>query len=120
MKKIALAVGTLAAGTALLLPAAASAQPLDHPLLNSTCTFEQVDKALHVVAPDAAARLDTQPEAKAAIKAVWELPVDQRKARVQQFLAQQPDAGAWRDQNPGKVAEILQKGQQIADTCGNY
>ena len=57
---------------------------------------------------DAAARLDAQPEAKAAIKAVWELPVDQRKARVQQFLAQQPDAGAWRDQNPGKVAEVLQ------------
>ncbi|PXX61544.1 hemophore-related protein [Nocardia tenerifensis] len=120
--RAAVALGGLTAAGALLLPATASAQPGCGELLESTCTFAQVDAALHAQFPDIAARLDAHPERKAKLQEFLNLPVDQRKQRVQQFLDTHPDAKARLDKHRDspKAQERLQKLHTIADTCHNY
>ncbi len=59
------AAGTLAA--AALVPGIASADPADTDsarLVNSTCSFAQIDAAMHDVTPQLAARLDQHPSAR--------------------------------------------------------
>ena len=90
-----LAGAGLAAGAALLVPATASADPtgMVGPLLNSSCSFAQVDAALHDQAPQMAAILDANPDQKAELKAKFDQPVEQRQAEFQQYLAQHVGAG---------------------------
>ena len=62
------AAGALAA--AVLVPGIASADPADSDsarLVNSTCSFAQIDAAMHDVTPQLAARLDQAPERKAQL-----------------------------------------------------
>lgn len=116
-----LTVAGLAAGAALLVPATASADPtgLVAPLLNSTCSFAQVDSALHDQAPQLASILDTNPDQKAELKAKFDQPVEQRQAEFQQYLAQHPDEAQQAEQDP-RASGLSQTIQQVADSCHTY
>ncbi|PPJ34176.1 hemophore-related protein [Nocardia nova] len=111
----------LAAGAALLVPATASADPTElvAPLLNSTCSFAQVDAALHDKAPQLASILDNNPDQKAELKAKFDQPVEQRRAEFQQYLAQHPDEAQRAQQDP-RAAGLSSTIQEVADSCHNY
>ncbi|MBL1077676.1 hemophore-related protein [Nocardia sp. 2] len=117
----ALGAGALATIAFALVPATASAGPLDlaAPLLNSTCSFAQVDAALHDKAPALASILDQNPDQKAELKAKFDQPVEQRQAEFQAYLRDNPGVADQANTNPnanGIAAAI----QQVADSCHNY
>jgi len=121
--RTAVAIGGLSAAGALLLPGIASADPAPAgPLVNSTCTFAQIDAALHDKAPQVAQRLDDHPDRKAKLEQFFDLAVDQRGPALDTFLANHPRAQELRDRaQSGPFADqIRQKVQEIADTCHNY
>ncbi|MVU79153.1 hemophore-related protein [Nocardia sp. ET3-3] len=113
--------GAVAAVALALAPATASASPTDlvAPLLNSTCTFAQVDAALHDKAPALASMLDANPDTKAQLKAEFEQSPEQRQAQLDQYLKDNPDAAnqAASDPRAGGIAAAI---QQVADSCHNY
>lgn len=116
-----LTVGAAAAATAFLSPAVASAGPMEmaEPLLTSTCSFAQVDAALRDQAPQLAALLDNNPGVKAELQAKFELPVEQRRAELQQYIDQNPQA-AQQAQNDPQAQQLQATLQGVADTCHNY
>ncbi|MCX5045668.1 hemophore-related protein [Aldersonia sp. NBC_00410] len=114
-----LIAGAVVATGAFLSSGTATAGPLDNPLLDSTCSFGQVDAAAHVASPRLAAQLDMYPRAKADLQRVYDRAPADRAAEAQRYL----------DNNPGLAAEITndqrytefeQISQQIADTCHNF
>ncbi|MTL16633.1 hemophore-related protein [Nocardia seriolae] len=113
--------GAVAAVALALAPATASAAPADlvAPLLNSTCSFAQVDAALHDKAPALASFLDANPDTKAELKAKFDLSPAQRQAELDQYLKDNPDAAnqAAADPRAGGIAAAI---QQVADSCHNY
>jgi hemophore-related protein len=113
-------VGGLAAAAALLIPGVAAADPTDlvAPLLNSTCSFDQVDRALHAKDPQLAGMLDANPDQKAQLKQKFDEPIAQRQAEVQQYLAQHPEAN--QAQNDPRASGLQQTIQSVADSCHNY
>lgn len=122
--KIALTTATFgvaAAATAFLSPAVAAAGPMEmaEPLLTSECSFAQVDAALHDQAPDLAAMLDNNPDMKAQLRAKFDQPVEQRRAELQQYIEQNPQA-AEQAQNDPRSQQLQATLQRVADTCQNY
>jgi hemophore-related protein len=108
--------------TAVWLSATASALPLDGPLIETTCSYEQLAAALQVQAPQASARLAEHPDAQAKLRALIALPVDQRKDRVNGFLDRNPDVRA-RIEDKRNTPEGQQKVAtlaRIAGTCHDY
>src|SRR5882724_4375479 len=80
--------------SAVAIAPAATADPGDGPLIETTGSYPQLMAALQVEAPDASARLAEHPEAQAKLRAFVALPIDQRRQRVQQFLDRNPDVRA--------------------------
>ncbi|MBF6334191.1 hemophore-related protein [Nocardia transvalensis] len=115
------AAATGATALALLIPGTASADPTEQlaPLLDSTCTFSQVDAALHDQAPQLAAILDANPDEKAQLQQLFDQPVEQRRAQVQQYLQQHPDQVQQAENDP-RAAQARQIIRSVADTCHNY
>ncbi|WP_330183540.1 hemophore-related protein [Nocardia sp. NBC_01503] len=117
----ALGAGALATVAIALAPATASASPLDlaAPLLNSTCTFAQVDAALHDKAPALASLLDQNPSQKAELEAKFNQSPAQRQAEFDAYVRDNPDAAnnAASDPRAGGIAATI---QTVADTCHNY
>ncbi|WP_067574034.1 hemophore-related protein [Nocardia acidivorans] len=117
----ALGAGALATVAIALAPATASASPLDlaAPLLNSTCSFAQVDAALHDKAPALASLLDQNPTQKAELEAKFNQSPAQRQAEFDAYLRDNPDAAANAANDPraGGIAATI---QTVADTCHNY
>lgn len=113
--------GAVAAVALALAPATASASPADlvAPLLNSTCSFTQVDAALHDKAPALASFLDSNPGYKAELRAKFDLSPAERQAELDRYLAENPDAAnqAASDPRAGGIAAAI---QQVADSCHNY
>ncbi|MEC3913490.1 hemophore-related protein [Nocardia sp. CDC160] len=118
---VLLGAGAAAAVALALAPATASASPADlvAPLLNSTCTFNQVDAALHDKAPALASFLDQNPSYKDELRAKFELSPAERQAELDQYLKDNPDAAnqAASDPRAGGIAAAI---QQVADSCHNY
>lgn len=116
--------GAVAGAALLMAPGTASAAPTDTfaPLLYSTCTFDQVDAALHVQAPEIAGQLDGMPEQKAQLRSLYDLPVDQRQAAVDAYFANNPDLNARAEQlaNSAEGDQAAAVVQQVANTCHNY
>lgn len=115
MTAIALSVGGTAA-------APASAQPDLSPLINTTCSYQQVVSALTVQAPQLADELSQYPPAQAKLKRFLASPVTTREQMVQQALTAHPQ---WQDTIDEKAG--TPEGQQaqsvllaVADTCGSY
>lgn len=120
--KSAVAIGGLM--TAVLITPAwiASAEPGEGPLIETTCSYAQLEAALQVEAPEASARLAERPDAQAKLQGLIALPVDQRRQRLQQFLDRNPDVRAKIDEKRGtpEGQEKIQMLARIADTCHNY
>ncbi|WP_067673333.1 hemophore-related protein [Nocardia miyunensis] len=116
-----LAIGGLATAAALLSPGIAAAAPMDMvgPLLNTTCSFDQVDRALHAKNPQLASILDSNPSQKAQLKAKFDEPVQQRRAEAQQYLAQHPETQQ-QIQNDPRSSSLQRTIQAVADSCHNY
>ncbi|NQE70637.1 hemophore-related protein [Nocardia gamkensis] len=117
-----LALGGLLAAGALLVPATASAQPRPGGLLETTCSFAQLDAAVHAQFPDLAARLDAHPDRKAKLQEFLSLPVEQRKQRAREFLDKHPEAkGRLEERRDSPQAqEHRDKMRVLAETCHNY
>ncbi|MFE3442394.1 hemophore-related protein [Nocardia sp. NPDC059180] len=117
----ALTVAGAATVTAFLSPAVASAGPMElaTPLLESDCSFAQVDAALHDQAPQLAAMLDANPEVKAELQAKFEQPVEQRRAELQRYIDENPEAAQQAENDP-RASGLSQTIQGVADTCHNY
>ena len=100
----------------------ASAQSLDGPLIETTCSYAQLQAALQVEAPQASARLAERPGVQAKLQELFALPVDQRKQRVQQFLDRNPDVRTLVEQrrNTPEGQDKLQLAARVADTCQGY
>lgn len=121
--RTAVALGGLVAAGALLVPGTASAQPgLGGRLIETTCSFAQVDAAIHAEAPKLAERLDSHPDRKAKLQEFLGLPVDQRKQRAQQWIDKHPNARTKIEEkrNTPEGQQKIDKLRQIADTCHNY
>ncbi|WP_433204154.1 hemophore-related protein [Nocardia sp. CA-107356] len=119
----AVALGGLMAAGALLVPATASAQPgVGGGLIETTCTFAQVDAAIHAEAPKLAEHLDSHPERKAKLQELLGLPVDQRQQRVQQWLDDHPNARTKIEEkrNSPEGQQKIDKLRGIANSCHNY
>ncbi|WP_228000582.1 hemophore-related protein [Nocardia australiensis] len=115
---LSLAIGGCVASTALFGAATAQADAMDNlePLLSSSCSFTQIDAALHVVDPDAAAQLDASPADKAMIEQAYNQPPEQRRAAFEQILSQQKQLDATISENP----EFGPKLRLVVDSCHNY
>ncbi|MBH0780530.1 hemophore-related protein [Nocardia bovistercoris] len=115
------AAGAGASAVMFLGPAIAAADPTSYaaPLLNSDCTFAQVDAALHVEAPQLAAALDANPSQKAQLQAGFDQPVEQRKAQFQRLVEENPQA-AQQAQNDPRAAQFQDAINRVAATCKNY
>src|SRR5438445_8932065 len=97
-----LTVGGLTTAAALLLSGIAGADPTDlmAPLLNTTCSFDQVNRALHDKNPQLASTLDANPGIKAQLQQKFNEPIPQRRAEFQQYLAQNPSAAQQAQNDP--------------------
>ena len=105
----------------LMTAVAASAQP-SGPLIETTCSYAQLEAAVAVEAPEASDRLADNPDARAKVQALLGLPIDQRRQRVQSFLDRNPDVAAMIEQkrNTPEGQDKLLKMQRIANTCHDY
>ncbi len=120
----AMAIGGFAAG-GLLGSGPASADLIDDvtPLLMSSCSFAQIDAALHVVAPDAAARLDAAPLQKSVLALAFSQPADKRQAMFGQIATQRQRMNAMTGIHPGGAALPAEKSNELskaAETCHKY
>ena len=92
------------------------------PLIETTCTYQQIAEALNVEAPQAAERLRNRPEAQAKAQALLALPVAERRAKEDGFLDRNPDVRRIieerRDTPQGQ--NTVAKLQRVAQTCHNY
>jgi hemophore-related protein len=121
----AVAVGGFAAGIGLSGAGTASADLIDDaaPLLTSTCSFVQIDSALHDVAPAAAARLDAAPLQKSVLRFALSQPADERQAMFGPLTSQRERLGVLTDFRPGSGTDKAEAGaelRKVADTCHSY
>ncbi|MFC9788818.1 hemophore-related protein [Rhodococcus sp. NPDC127528] len=120
----ALLVAGLASAGALLLPGPASADAVSpaQPLLQTSCSFAQVDAALQANAPKLAQRLDKHPKLEAKLTALLAKPADQRQQAVDDFTAKHPKLAQRLEQaRTGPNADkINARIATVADTCHNY
>ncbi|MET7772933.1 hemophore-related protein [Nocardia sp. NPDC005366] len=117
----ALAAGGVASVAVLLSPSIAAAGPMElaAPLLNSDCSFAQVDAALHAEAPRLASVLDANPTQKAELQRKFDQPVEQRRAELQRAIDENPQA-AQQAQNDPRSAELRDTIATVAAVCHNY
>jgi len=120
LTRVVVTIGVLI--TAMSLSPVASAEPGDGPLIETTCSYAQIEAALQVEAPEASARLAERPDAQAKLQQFVALPVDQRRVRLQQFLDRNPDVRTKIEEkrNTPEGQEKVQMLTRIADTCHNY
>lgn len=122
----ALAVGGFATGAALFAAGPATANPQNDTsaLLTSTCSFAQIDAAMHKVAPAEAARLDADPAHKQLLQQAFNLPPAQRQAAFQQFLGQHPDQVQRLQQrgnaSPTVAGDLRTKLREVTTTCHRF
>lgn len=117
----AFATGAAATAALFLSPAVAAADPMSMaaPLLESTCTFAQVDAALHDKAPMLANMLDNNPAQKAELQRKFDQPVEKRRAELQAAIDANPEAAA-QAQNDPRAAGMAETLRQVAAACHNY
>ncbi|WP_099022618.1 hemophore-related protein [Mycolicibacterium palauense] len=100
----------------------AGAAPIDGPLINTDCSYAQLNAALSAEDPGLADMLAQRPEAQAKIQEFVALAPDQRKARVDDLFARNPE---WRAKFDAKRAtpegqEKQALADRVAGTCHNY
>ncbi|WP_405167475.1 hemophore-related protein [Nocardia sp. NBC_01499] len=115
-----LAISGIAAGASLFGTGIASADMIDDlsPLLGSTCSFKQIDAAMHVSAPDMAARLDSSPVQKGVLEMAYNVPMETRTKAFQEFSAQKQKNGM--ETALAASPELGQRMGDVAKTCANF
>jgi hemophore-related protein len=88
------------------------------PLINTTCSYAQITKALNAEAPDLAGLLNGRPQAQARLQSFLLLPADQRQAAIDKGLAANPQVEAMINAQLGSTA--AQEITQVASDCGKY
>ncbi|MEU7630927.1 hemophore-related protein [Nocardia sp. NPDC049220] len=117
----ALGVGGFATVAMFLSPAIATADPMElgAPLLDSDCSFAQVDSALHDKAPQLASMLDANPTQKAELRRKFDQPVAQRRAELRRAIDENPQAARDAENDP-RTAQLRDTIRTVAETCHNY
>jgi hemophore-related protein len=90
----------------------ASADPDLSPVINTTCTYSQVESALRAQNPAAAAGLSASPTAQGALRGFLASTPDQRR-QIYQELRSRPGSEQYVQQYAGAVL-------QVANTCNNF
>lgn len=122
-RRIGAMVAGLMAATAIVFPAATAAAEPGAGLIDTTCSFDQLKAAAQVEAPEAVSRLENKPGAEAKMREFIALPVDERRARVEQKKANIDPEKKARFEEKRNSPEGQQKAQQmqrVLDTCHNY
>jgi len=112
-----------AAAAVLIAPAGvAAAEPVGAPLVETTCSYEQLSAAVRVEAPKLADLLSERPNAQTKVREFLALPVSQRKQRIQGVLDRNPEWQREIDEkrNTAEGQDKIAKMQRIADTCHGY
>lgn len=104
------------------MSAVAGAQPGTGPLIQTSCSYEQLYSALRVEAPQMAAELDQRPEAQQKLRGLAGMSVEQRQQRLNTVLDRNP---GWREKlnekwNTPEGQEKVALAARVADTCHNY
>ena len=117
-------IGACLATTIVLIAASgpASADPVGTPLIETTCSYEQLDATLQVEAPQLAERLAQNSNAQNELRNFLALPVDKRHQRVQDLFARNP---GWQQKIDQKRAtpegqEKVAMMKRVANTCHGY
>jgi hemophore-related protein len=109
-----LVVAGVIAAAATMGVGVASAGPDLSPIINTTCSYEQVTAALNVVSPDMAAKLAQNPMVRSRLQAFLAAPIDERQQMAQQAMARGGGGGG---ANPQQILSTL---TQVANVCHNY
>lgn len=121
LTKTAVVAAALAAPL-LVSAGVASAQPGSGPLIQTTCSYDQLYAAIRTEAPRAATALDDRPAAQQKLRDFVAMPVDQRQAELSRLLAENPQWQAKIDEkwNTPEGQEKVQRMARVAETCHDY
>ncbi|MFD4444149.1 hemophore-related protein [Nocardia sp. NPDC058519] len=113
--RTALVIGLAALATMGTIGMAAAA-PADrtHPMLDTTCSLEQIEAAALAHAPDLAAKLAQHPEHRAKLAELLSKTPEERRIAVQQ--RQGAHAGHRTGEHAGQHAGM----REVFEVCGNY
>jgi hemophore-related protein len=120
-----LAVAGFAAVTGSFGGDVASANAIDdiQPLLTSSCSFDQIDAALRIVAPDSADRLDNAPLQKTMLRSMLAQPARQGAEMFARMASEQTRAGSVARAALAAIPMKSQVGptiEQVVQTCHRY
>lgn len=108
------AVGGLMAASFPALAAPAAADPISEALATTTCNYAQVTAAMNAQAPELAAQLYLRPDMQANLQSFLALPVDQRRQRIAQEQAANPQLQQM------LAAALGPQVTQVANSCMSY
>ena len=115
-------MGGLVAGAAALTltPGVAFADaPSGHPLLTTTCSYDQVTAAMKANNPKAEERLEKHPKVQDRLKKILAMTPADRQKKYDQFKDKHPKA-ADRLANGPKHQKARQALNKALETCGTY
>ncbi len=92
----------------------AFADPMSDALATTTCNYAQVTAAMSAQTPALAAQLALRPDMQANLQSFLALPVDQRRQRIAQEQAANPQLQEM------LAAAIGPQVSQVASSCMNY
>ncbi|MGQ9408338.1 hemophore-related protein [Mycolicibacterium gilvum] len=113
IQRLALTAGLPVFALAGVAPQA-GADPLSEALATTTCNYAQVTAAMNAQAPALAAQLNRRPDMQANLQTFLAMPVDQRRARMAQEQAANPQLQQM------LTALMGPQVSQIAGSCMNY
>ncbi|PRC44235.1 hemophore-related protein [Mycobacterium sp. ITM-2017-0098] len=113
LRGIAAVGGLLAAGLGLSV-GPAGADPISEALATTTCSYAQVTAAMNVQAPQLAAQLSLRPDMQANLQSFLALPVDQRRQRIAQEQAANPQLQQM------LAAALGPQVTQVANSCMSF
>ena len=113
--------GVVAAAAALTVTGIASADAPtgNHPLLTTTCSFDQVVAAMKANNPKAEARFEKHPKAQERLKKILAMTPADRQKKYDEFRQKHPKAAERLADGPkhAKARAVLNK---ALETCGNH
>lgn len=113
LQSVALTAGLVGLAFSGVAPHA-GADPLSEALATTTCNYAQVTAAMNAQAPALAAQLNRRPDMQANLQTFLAMPVDQRRARMAQEQAANPQLQQM------LTALMGPQVSQIAGSCMNY
>lgn len=113
LRRVLVTAGLTAACLAATV-GAASADPLSDALATTPCSYAQVTAAMNAQTPELAAQLNLRPDMQANLQSFLALPVDQRRQRISQEQAANPQL------QQILTAMIGPQVSQVASSCMSY